>query len=147
MKYVTQSYNSAQFGIDVDGNLWLLIAPCYSPNISRSGLGRMTYSSYERTQMIDFPKNAYFDLFEIEDMSISAMVSIGFKAFIYSNSSKLLIHLNAWTNLWAYRFFNKCIILYIIDIFKHLSYSEGPRILLLDLRKANWYNMLANTLR
>lgn len=76
MKYVTQSYNSAQFGIDVDGNLWLLIAPCYSPNTSRSGLGRMTYSSYERTQMIDFPKNAYFDLFEIEDMSISAKSAV-----------------------------------------------------------------------
>ena len=84
MKYVTQSYYGAQFGIDVDSNLWLLIAPYSSSNTSKTGLGRVTYPSYERTQMIDFPKNAYLDLFEIEDMSISSK-----SALIKDKSGKL----------------------------------------------------------
>ena len=74
-KMTSDSYYSHTYGIDENGDLWVLVIHDNSSNYSKVPLGRqITYRQGQ--QKVDFPQNAYFDLFEVQDMSINSKTSL-----------------------------------------------------------------------
>ena len=77
--------NSRQmlFGIDDNGSIWVLRG-YYDGSIQDIELPLGTKNYITRQTKVDFPQNAYFDLFEVQDMSISQATS-----FIRDKSGRL----------------------------------------------------------
>ena len=77
--------NSRQmlFGIDDNGSIWVLRG-YYDGSIQDIELPLGTKNYITRQTKVDFPQNAYFDLFEVQDMSISQTTS-----FIRDKSGRL----------------------------------------------------------
>ena len=71
------SYYYNIYGLDENGDLWILIAGSGSSYITdKVPLGRKIDYYSQGQQKVDFPQNAYFDLFEVQDMSISSKSSL-----------------------------------------------------------------------
>ena len=77
--------NSRQmlFGIDDNGSIWVLRG-YYDGSLQNIELPLGTKNYITRQTKVDFPQNAYFDLFEVQDMSISQSTS-----FIRDKSGRL----------------------------------------------------------
>ena len=75
LNYLSRMYDSNSYGINEDGEAWLLTCESGSSDNTNSPLGRKLRTQIGQ-QKIDFPQNAYFDLFEVQDMSISSKSSL-----------------------------------------------------------------------
>ncbi len=64
------------YGIDYDGNLWLFYGDAKYEEVNVPTGCKLCYMDMEGPIKIDFPQSSYFDLFEIQDMSINNKTSI-----------------------------------------------------------------------